>query len=109
MSPPLTGVGTILSVVVPSPSAPLWFTPQQYADLLRVTAAPVLVKHIASLNLPDLTIVSPDAGGVERARAYSKRLNASLAIVDKRRTQANVSEVMNLIGHPTLSARWIGQ
>jgi ribose-phosphate pyrophosphokinase len=42
--------------------------------------------------------VSPDAGGVERTRAYSKRLNASLAIIDKRRERANVSEVMNLIG-----------
>ena len=42
--------------------------------------------------------VSPDAGGVERARAYSKRLNASLAIIDKRRERANVSEVMHLIG-----------
>lgn len=61
-------------------------------------AAPVLVKHIASLNLPDLTIVSPDAGGVERARAYAKRLDASLAIVDKRREVANVAEVMNVIG-----------
>ncbi len=46
----------------------------------------------------DLVIVSPDAGGVERARAYSKRLNASLAIIDKRRPRANSSEVMNLIG-----------
>ncbi|HZA52186.1 MAG TPA: ribose-phosphate pyrophosphokinase [Myxococcaceae bacterium] len=46
----------------------------------------------------DLVIVSPDAGGVERARAYSKRLNTTLAIIDKRRTRANVSEVMNLIG-----------
>jgi ribose-phosphate pyrophosphokinase len=43
-------------------------------------------------------VVSPDAGGVERARAFSKRLNASLAIIDKRRERANVSEVMNLIG-----------
>jgi ribose-phosphate pyrophosphokinase len=43
--------------------------------------------------------VSPDAGGVERARAYSKRLNASLAIIDKRRERANVSEVMHLIGN----------
>lgn len=61
-------------------------------------AAPILVKHIASLGLPDLTIVSPDAGGVERARAYAKRLDASLAIVDKRREVANVAEVMNVIG-----------
>jgi len=45
-----------------------------------------------------VVIVSPDAGGVERARAYSKRLGASLAIVDKRRARANVAEVMNLIG-----------
>jgi ribose-phosphate pyrophosphokinase len=45
-----------------------------------------------------LVIVSPDAGGVERARAYSKRLNATLAIVDKRRPRPNASEVMNLIG-----------
>ncbi|MBI3181141.1 MAG: ribose-phosphate pyrophosphokinase [Myxococcales bacterium] len=46
----------------------------------------------------ELVIVSPDAGGVERARAYSKRLNASLAIIDKRRPKANASEVMNLVG-----------
>lgn len=61
-------------------------------------AAPILIKHIASLNLQDLTIVSPDAGGVERARAYAKRLDATLAIVDKRREMANVAEVMNVIG-----------
>jgi hypothetical protein len=45
-----------------------------------------------------LTIISPDAGGVERARAYAKRLNANLAIIDKRREAANVSQVMNIIG-----------
>ena len=61
-------------------------------------AAPVLVNHIASLNLKKLTVVSPDAGGVERARAYAKRLDAQLAIVDKRREVANVAEVMNVIG-----------
>jgi len=61
-------------------------------------AAPVLIAHTAAQSLPDLTIVSPDAGGVERARAYAKRLNASLAIVDKRREVANVAEVMNVIG-----------
>ena len=43
-------------------------------------------------------MVSPDAGGVERARAFAKRLNAPLAIIDKRRTEANVAEVMNIIG-----------
>ncbi|MHB1846519.1 MAG: ribose-phosphate pyrophosphokinase [Deltaproteobacteria bacterium] len=63
-------------------------------------AAPVLLEHIRKrLADPAQTvIVSPDAGGVARARAYSKRLGASLAIVDKRRTRANVAEVMNLIG-----------
>ena len=48
--------------------------------------------------LPNLTVVSPDAGGVERARAFAKRLNAPLAIIDKRREEANVAEVMNIIG-----------
>ena len=61
-------------------------------------AAPVLIKHIASLNLDQLTIISPDAGGVERARAYAKRLDSDLAIIDKRREKANVAEVMNIIG-----------
>jgi len=61
-------------------------------------AAPVLVNHMKTLGYGDMVIVSPDAGGVERARAYAKHLNASLAIIDKRRTSANVSEVMNLVG-----------
>ena len=61
-------------------------------------AAPVFIEHMARMALPDLTIVSPDAGGVERARAFGKRLNAQLAIVDKRRVEANVAEVMHVIG-----------
>ncbi|HET7433876.1 MAG TPA: ribose-phosphate pyrophosphokinase [Thermoanaerobaculia bacterium] len=61
-------------------------------------AAPVIVGHLKSIDLDDLTIVSPDAGGVERARAYAKRLGASLAIIDKRRFSANQTEVMNIIG-----------
>ncbi len=61
-------------------------------------AAPVIIEHVAKLGLPDLTVVSPDAGGVERARAYAKRLDAALAIVDKRRDQPNVAEVHNVIG-----------
>src|SRR5688572_25343497 len=61
-------------------------------------AAPVLIEHFRSLALPDLTVVSPDAGGVERARAFAKRLNAPLAIIDKRREEANVAEVMHIIG-----------
>jgi ribose-phosphate pyrophosphokinase len=61
-------------------------------------AAPVILKYISEQNLEDITIVSPDAGGVERARAFAVRLNAQLAIVDKRRVAANVAEVMNIIG-----------
>jgi ribose-phosphate pyrophosphokinase len=61
-------------------------------------AAPVIMDYVMSLNLPDLTVISPDAGGVERARAYAKRLDATLAIVDKRRDQPNVAEVHNVIG-----------
>ena len=61
-------------------------------------AAPVIIEYVDTLKLPDLTVVSPDAGGVERARAYAKRLDAALAIVDKRRDQPNVAEVHNVIG-----------
>ena len=64
----------------------------------HLLAAPVLVEHFKHLNLPDLTIVAPDAGGVERARFFAKKMNASLAIVDKRRVDVNVSEVMHVIG-----------
>jgi ribose-phosphate pyrophosphokinase len=61
-------------------------------------ASPVLVEYFRQLNLPNLTVVSPDAGGVERARFFAKRLDVPLAIVDKRRVDVDVSEVMHLIG-----------
>ena len=61
-------------------------------------ATPVLVDYVRNAYHNDIVIVSPDAGGVERARAFAKRLGASLAIIDKRREKANVSEVMNVIG-----------
>jgi ribose-phosphate pyrophosphokinase len=61
-------------------------------------ASPVLVDHFKKLQLPNLTVVSPDAGGVERARFFAKKVDAALAIVDKRRVEANVAEVMNVIG-----------
>ena len=64
-------------------------------------AAAVIIEYVQQLKLPDLVVVSPDAGGVERARAYAKRLDASLAIVDKRRDQPNVAEVHNVIGDVT--------
>ena len=61
-------------------------------------ASPVLVDYFRKLQLPNLTVVSPDAGGVERARFFAKKLDVPLAIVDKRRTDINVTEVMNVIG-----------
>jgi ribose-phosphate pyrophosphokinase len=60
--------------------------------------SPVLVEYFRNKKLPNLTVVSPDAGGVERARAFAKKLDAPLAIVDKRRVDLDVTEVMNLIG-----------
>lgn len=59
---------------------------------------PVIVDYLRSLQLPNLKVVSPDAGGVERARALATSLSAPLAIIDKRREEANVSEVMHVIG-----------
>jgi ribose-phosphate pyrophosphokinase len=61
-------------------------------------AAPVIIDYLARLNSPRLTIVSPDAGGAERARAYAKRLDAELAVIDKRRSEDGSAEVMNVIG-----------
>jgi len=61
-------------------------------------ASPVLVDHFKKLNLPNLTVVSPDAGGVERARFFAKKMDSALAIVDKRRVDMNVAEVMHVIG-----------
>jgi ribose-phosphate pyrophosphokinase len=61
-------------------------------------AAPVLLDAIRDMHIPDLVIVSPDAGGVERARAIAKRLGVGLAILDKRRTAPNEAEVMHVIG-----------
>jgi ribose-phosphate pyrophosphokinase len=60
-------------------------------------AAPVIIDYCSRLSIPNLTIVSPDAGGAERARAYAKRLDAELAIIDKRRSEEG-PEVMNVIG-----------
>jgi ribose-phosphate pyrophosphokinase len=61
-------------------------------------AAPVLIEAIRRKNLDNPVLVSPDAGGVERARAFAKRLKADLAIMDKRRPEANKAEIMNVIG-----------
>ena len=64
----------------------------------NIFAAPILLKYIQDSLQDDLVIVSPDAGGVERARAFAKRLAASLAIIDKRREGPNIAEAMNIIG-----------
>ena len=62
-------------------------------------AMPILLDYIKKQQVSDMVIVSPDAGGVERARAFAKRLNSSLAIIDKRRESPNQAEVMNIIGN----------
>ncbi len=64
----------------------------------NIFAAPILLEYIQTNFQNNLVIISPDAGGVERARAFAKRLNASLAIIDKRREAPNVAEAMNIIG-----------
>jgi len=61
-------------------------------------AMPVMIEYYKARDISDVTVVSPDAGGVERARAFAKRLNSPLAILDKRREEANVAEVMNVVG-----------
>ncbi|MEB3355635.1 MAG: ribose-phosphate pyrophosphokinase, partial [Synechococcales bacterium] len=74
---------------------------QGYFDIPfdHVYGSPVLLEYLASKKLPDLVVVSPDVGGVARARAFAKKLNdAPLAIIDKRRQAHNVAEVMNVIG-----------
>lgn len=61
-------------------------------------ATPVMIDHLKSIQTPRTIVVSPDAGGVERARAFAKRLSVPLAIIDKRRDDVNVAEVMHIIG-----------
>ncbi|MBW1997956.1 MAG: ribose-phosphate pyrophosphokinase [Deltaproteobacteria bacterium] len=64
----------------------------------NIYAAPILLKYIRQNFKDDMVIVSPDAGGVERARAFAKRLETSLAIIDKRRDAPSIAEAMNIIG-----------
>jgi ribose-phosphate pyrophosphokinase len=64
----------------------------------HIYAMPISLKYIKEKMGDDIVVVSPDAGGVERARAFAKRLGASLAIIDKRRTGPNVAEIMHIIG-----------
>ena len=89
------GADRVLTMDLHAPQIPAYFN----CPVDHLFAAPVILKAIRALELPDLVIVSPDAGGVERARAIAKRLQAELAIVDKRRTGPNQAAVMNVIGH----------
>jgi len=61
-------------------------------------ASPILLRYLKKLGFGETVVVSPDAGGVERARAFAKRLGAGLAIIDKRRTGPNISQAMNIVG-----------
>ena len=64
----------------------------------HIYATPVLLDYFAGKHFPALTVVAPDAGGVERARFFAKKMDAPIAIMDKRRVDVNVAEVLNVIG-----------
>jgi len=88
------GVHRVLAMDLHSPAIQGFFD----VPVDHLMGAPVLLGWIERQRYPALTIVSPDAGGVERARFYAKRLGAGLAIIDKRRVEANVAKTMNVIG-----------
>ena len=88
------GANRVLTMDLHSPQIQGFFS----VPVANLVAAPVLAKYIETLALNDITIVSPDAGGVGRARAFAKRLKAKLAIIDKRRPEPNVAEVIHVIG-----------
>jgi ribose-phosphate pyrophosphokinase len=91
------GVHRVLTMDLHSPAIPGFFD----VPVDHLMAAPVLLAWIEQQNFKNLMMVSPDAGGVERARFYGKRLGAGLAIIDKRRVEANVAKTMNVIGDVT--------
>ncbi len=88
------GASRALTLDLHAPQIPGYFN----VPVDHLFAAPVLVEYFQKNNVKNATVVSPDAGGVERARFFAKRMDAPLAIVDKRRIDVNVSEVMHLIG-----------
>jgi ribose-phosphate pyrophosphokinase len=90
----VAGIQRILAVDLHAPAIQGFFD----VPVDHLLAAPVLLDWIARERFENLTIVSPDAGGVERARFFARRLGAALAIIDKRRIEANVAETMNVIG-----------
>jgi ribose-phosphate pyrophosphokinase len=88
------GANRVLTMDLHSPQIQGFFS----IPVDNLTSAPVIANHIKTLNLENLTVVSPDAGGVGRARVFAKRLNAMLAIIDKRRPAPNVAQVLHVIG-----------
>jgi len=88
------GAGRVLTMDLHSPQIQGFFS----IPVDNLTGTPVLTKYIQSLRLKDLAVVSPDAGGVGRAKFFAKRLDANLAIIDKRRPAPNVAQVFNVIG-----------
>jgi ribose-phosphate pyrophosphokinase len=88
------GADRILTMDLHSPQIQGFFS----IPVDNLISAPVLARYIQSLALPDLTVVSPDAGGVGRAKFFAKRLDANLAIIDKRRPAPNVAQVFNVVG-----------
>jgi ribose-phosphate pyrophosphokinase len=88
------GASRILTMDLHSPQIQGFFS----IPVDNLMAAPVLASHLRGLGLGDLTVVSPDAGGVGRARVFAKRMEAKLAIVDKRRPAPNVAQVLHVIG-----------
>jgi len=88
------GANRVLTMDLHSPQIQGFFS----IPVDNLMAAPVIANHIKTVNLENLTIVSPDAGGVGRARVFAKRLDARLAIIDKRRPAPNVAQVLHVIG-----------
>lgn len=88
------GADRILTMDLHSPQIQGFFS----VPVDNLTSVPVLARHLLSLDLGELTVVSPDAGGVGRAKHFAKKLGAKLAIIDKRRPRPNVAEVFNVIG-----------
>ncbi|MFZ2054099.1 MAG: ribose-phosphate pyrophosphokinase [Candidatus Aminicenantales bacterium] len=89
-----SGADRVLAMDLHSPQIQGFFS----VPMDNLTSMPVLARHIAGLNLDNLTIVSPDAGGVGRARVFARRMQAGLAIIDKRRPAPNVAKVLHVIG-----------
>lgn len=90
----IAGANRVLTMDLHSPQIQGFFS----IPVDNLMAAPVIANHMMTLNLANLTIVSPDAGGVGRARVFAKRMDARLAIIDKRRPAPNVAEVLHVIG-----------